>query len=230
MLNKNKPYIFTVIYVLLCLFVMNLLFEDNKTLQLYCKPFIPITLFLFYFFSVKKINYYYVLMLISILIGHLFMIFPQKYFIICLCSYLAFHLLATSLVYKKFLVKKSSFNVFTFSLPFFMSFLTIFLLIYKNLSDDLIPVFLFGTVAAVNGAVVLLNYSQKQNITNYLIFIGLFTVIAADASVSIYKYSETDIIFYYLLVLLDQIGQYAFCRGLILKHDEEEKLTSVNDF
>lgn len=223
MFNKNKRFIFTIVYALLCLLVINLVFQDNKTLQLYIKPLVPLTLVGFYYFSVKKVNFIYILMLAFALLGHMFMIFPQKYFVICLYCYLIFHILITYLIYQKFLAKKSIFNIFTFSLPFFMSFLTVFLLIYKNLTSDLIAVFLFGTIAAVNGAIVLLNYSQDQNIINYLIFIGLFTVIAADASGSLYRYGNQDILFYYLLVLLDQLGQYAICRGMIAKQKEQEK-------
>lgn len=228
MFDRNKSLIFTVVYAILCVFILNLLFKDDKTLQLYIKPLIPLTLGIFYCTSVKKIDFIYILMLIAMLFGHLFMVFPQKYFIICLYFYIVFHLLITYLVYKRFLIKKSIFNIFTFALPFFMSFLTIFLLIYNNLHNDLIPVFLFGSIAAINGSVVLLNYSQRQSITNYLIFIGLFTVIAADASGSLYQYAEQDILFYYLLILFDQLGQYAICRGIIEKQNKEGKSELIN--
>lgn len=220
MSKKNIPYIFTGIYFLLCFITMNLALDDNKTLQFYIKPLIPLTLFLFYFFSVKKINPIYPLMLTCVLIGHLFIIFPKEYFIVCLYSYLAFHILTVILIYKDFLIRKSTFNIFTFALPFFMAFMIIFLLINKNLHNDLIPIFLFGIVASINGSIVLLNYSQNQSIINYLIFAGLFTVVAADASLAVYMYNGKDIIFYYLLVLFDQLGQYAICRGLVLQQND----------
>lgn len=222
MIKKNIPYIFTVVYFLLCLITMNLSLDNNKALQLYVKPFIPLTLFLFYFFSVKKVNKIYSLMLLFALIAHLFIIFRKEYFLVCLLSYLIFHFLSIILVYKDFLIRKSIFNIFTFALPFFMAFITIFLLIYKNLYNDLIPIFLFGIVVAINGSITLLNYAQKQNVVNYLIFIGLFTIIAADACASLYMYGKEDILFYFLLILFDQFGQYAICRGLILKQKKGE--------
>lgn len=207
---------------MLCFITMNLALDDDKTLQFYVKPFIPLTLFLFYYSSVKKTKAIYIVMLLFALIGHLFMISPEKYFIICLYSYLFFHICTIILIYKDFLLKKSLFDILTFALPFFMSFMTIFLLIYKNLQTNLIHVFIFGIVASINGSIVLLNYSQKQSVVNYLVFAGLFTIVSADASVSIYMYGGKEIIFYYLLVLFDQLGQYALCRGLILKQKTEK--------
>lgn len=227
MFQKNKTLFFTVLYVLLCLITMFLVIENNKMLQPFIKPFIPITLFLYYSFSVKKIEPLYVTMLFMAMVGQLFMILPYNYFVFSLLAYLVFHLIATIFIFKKFLLKKSVFDIFTFALPFFMSFSTIFFLIYKNLNNDLIPVFFFGIIGAINGSVVLLNYSQQQNIPNYLIFIGLFTVISADANASLFVYGEGSIIFYHLLILLDQLGQYAICRGIILKEQENEMFKLV---
>lgn len=214
----------TVLYAVLCVATMSLLFIGNKQLQFFTKPFISVCLFLMYVWSVKKVNLLYSLMLFSLFLTHCFVIFPELYFMTGIYAYLAFNVLAIPLLYKKILLKRSIFNVITFALPFFMATTTIYLLIYKNLENsDIIPVFVFGITACLNGSIVLLNYSQEQDVDSYLIFIGMFSIIATSASGSVYKYGGGGIIFYHLLILLDFLGQYALCRGIIMKQQKLEE-------
>lgn len=220
---KFKILLLTIIYIALCFVVMSFVITENQLPQLYIKPFISITLFLLYFISVKKTSPLYSLMLLSVLIGHTLIIY-KEYFVNALYSYVVLHILTIIFIYKDFLLKKSLFNIITFALPFFMLFTTIFLLISNNLTiADYPPIFIYGFVACINGAIVLLNYAQKRDVDNYLVFVGVFAVITTAASGAIYKYAEGDIIFYQILVLLDFLGQYALCQGVIVRQKKVER-------
>lgn len=223
---KNiKLYFFSALYFIACIVSVNFILVENREAQLYTKPFVSIFLFLLYTSSVKKTNKLYVLMFPLILASHCFIIYIESYFNTCLYIYMLISILSIILIYKKMLFKKSLFNIFTFALPFFMAFTTIFTLIKKNLGPfEIVSTFIFGIVICINGSIVLLNYSQQQEIDNYLIFIGVFTIIAADASAALYQYANKGIIFYQLLVVFDYLGQYAVCRGLILKQKTENKV------
>lgn len=218
-----KTLLLTTIYISLCFTVMGLVINENQPLQLYIKPFISITLFFLYFVSVKKVSPFYGLMLLCVLAGHTLVIY-NKYFTSALYSYVVFHIITILFVYKDFLLKRSLFNIVTFALPFFMVFGAIFLLISDNLTFlDYPTVTIFGFVACIDGAIVLLNYAQKRDVDNYLIFVGVFAVITTAASGAIYRYAEGDIIFYQILVLLDFLGQYAICQGVIIKQKKIER-------
>lgn len=190
---------------------------EDRYIELYFKPFVPITLALFYYVSVKKINITYFFIFPLILIGHLLTSYIESYFIYCLLIYTVVNILNLVNIYKNHLAKKSFFNIFTFSLPFFMAFATIFVLIADKMEGYLlVPVFVFIITACINGSIVLLNYSQKQDIDNYLIFIGAFTVISCYACVALYMFGGKDDLYYQLVVLFDYLGEYAICKGIIL--------------
>lgn len=223
-MKSIKLYLFTATYLVLCVLSMFFIIEDNKNLQLYIKPFVSVCLLFMYISSVEKVNVIYCAILLFVFAGHCFIIYPDDYFQICLYLYLIASVLTSVLIFQKILKNKSFFNIFTFALPFFMAFMTVFLLISKNLEDSLIvPIFVFGIAVCISGSIVLLNYSQNKDIGNYLIFIGVFTIITADASAALYQYGKMGILYYQLLILFDYLGQYAFCRGLIMKQQESSK-------
>lgn len=209
------------LYLVASFLVIFFVTEENRTIQLYIKPFVIITLFSIYALSIKKINYLYIGMLVSSLLGHMFLIYPEKYFTLCVFSYFSMHIFGIILVFKHFLTKKSWLDIFTFSLPFLIVFCVVFILLKDNLGTDKIPIILIGMAAVSTGSLVLLNYSQKKNLSNYLIFLGLFTIISAESSGALFKYAEKGVIFYYFIVCLDQLGQYALCMGILINEQEK---------
>lgn len=223
---KKKTLYLSFIYAIVAISVIVMTITGNRQHQIYIKPFIAVILGVIYVLSVKKINPLYLLVLFTVLITHTLLIFHESYFIYTLYGYLTLHILITLLIYKDFLINKSFFDIITFASPYFMAFLTIFFLIFKNLNEEITPIFIFGSVASINGSVVLLNYSQKESIGSYLIFIGTFIVITTDILSAIYRYEGGNPIYYQFMVIFDLIGQFTICKGIILSQQKSE---SKND-
>lgn len=225
---KNiKPQLFNALYIALCIASMFFIVLDDKEIQPYVKPLVPISLLLFYILSARKINIFYLLIFPFLVAGHTFIIYTKEdlYFTLSLCCYFIVNVLNIISIYKNYLNKKSFFNIFTFALPFFMTFATVFILIYNDIKPTLLlPIFLFIITACINGAVVLLNYSQEQSISNYLIFVGTFTTISCYACTALYLYGDKNELYYQLLNLFDYLGQYALCRGVIIKQQDSKIL------
>lgn len=219
---KSKTLYLSIIYAIVAIAITAMTIMNNRQPQVYIKPFIAIVLGVLYVTSVKKINPIYILALLAVLITHYLLIFHESYFIYTLYGYLALHILTALLIYKDFLINKSFFDIITFGSPYFMAFLTIFLLIFKNLDGEIIPIFIFGAIASINGSVVLLNYSQKEDIGSYLLFIGVIIIFGTDILSALYKYNGGNIIYYQLMVIFDVIGQYIICRGIILAQEKSE--------
>lgn len=218
-----KSQLFNTLYIMLCFASMYFIVEDDKQTQLYVKPFTSIALCSFYLTSVKKVNVFYLLMFPFLLIAHVLIIDYKQYFVYCIYCYMIVNILNTLLVYKNHLTKKSVFNIFTFTLPFFMAFVTVFILISDKIEKPLLPpVFMFIITACISGAIVLLNYSQIQCIGNYLIFLGTFTIISCYACATIYMFGNNEELYYQLLNLFEYLGQYALCRGLIIKQEVKQ--------
>lgn len=225
---KDKTLYLSIIYVIVSISIIVMTFIGDKHNQIYIKPLIPITLGVLYTVSVKKINPLYILVLLAVMVTHYFLIFHESHFIYTLYSYLLLHTLIILIIYKKFLLNKSFFDILTFASPYFIAFLTIFFLIYENLNDEVIPIFIFGSVASINGSVALLNYSQKEETGSYLIFIGIIIIIAADISSAIYRYDGANPIYYQCLVIFDIIGQYCTCKGIILIQQKIENKNYID--
>lgn len=223
--GRKSKLLFVITYSALCFVIMFFVITEDIKGQLYIKPFISIILLLFYVFSVKKINFLFLLMLFSIGIGHYLMIFPKTYFIPALYAYLGFHLFTSILIFQQFLKNKSIFNVLSFSLPLFMIFLIFVLLFFENLeSISVVHIFSFGAIICINGSVALLNYFQQQNIGNYLIFVGVYIIITSDACCYIYNYENpNNTLYYQLLVFLDFLGLYTVSRGVVVGQQKNEK-------
>lgn len=227
MITFNKITVFSIIYFLIVILTMFFVVKDDKTIQLYIKPLALITLGLLYIVSTKENNYFYLLILASAWFGEIFAIFHENYLVESIYCYIVFHLLIVVLVYKKLLKNKSIFDILTFGFPYLMVSLILLILIYEKLQNNFIPIMMIGMSIVVSGAIVLLNYSQKRTLSNYLIFVGLFCIVTGELAESIHIFGEQSIVFYYLLVILDFFGHYAMLRSILLKENAEKDIQFV---
>lgn len=81
----------------------------------------------FYIVPKEKISKLYLGMIFFISVGELLLTDSYQYFEYVMYSYLLAHLLFTIVIYRYYLANESKFDVFTFSLPFLLTFCIIYI-------------------------------------------------------------------------------------------------------
>lgn len=220
--TMKSTFLLSYIYAVLAVVSLVGAFTLNTTLHLGARIFLIPTLLGIYLSAVSKKdwNTLYILMIFLFGVGELFYVYVEDYFQFSLYFYLISHVLFIRIIYAKFLVNKSFFDIFSFSLPFLLPY-SIILILYENLNLQWhIIVTLFGLIACVNGSVVLINYAKTRNIQNYLLFIGFFILSLVDTLAGVYMFNIRDELYYLLSLSLDLIAKYMICRGFSLKRED----------
>lgn len=216
---KSKTLQLSLFYFsLLTILLIEFYFIPNFSLKITIKILLTVVLIIMYLLKTpkQKYNYLYISSLISAGVGEVFFVMPDSYFSITIYGYLIAHILFTITVYKKHLENKSFFDVFTFSLPFILTFSVIYVMLEGLDFWWSIKILTFGPIMALNGAVVLLNYANKKNLRNYLFFIGTFIWFVVDILTAVYVFNLRLEIYYVIIVTLDALAQYIICRGFIV--------------
>lgn len=213
---------FTCCYVVLTFVVLYGVLTKNTSLQLIAKVFLPILLFSVYLFTVpkEKINKLYLVMILLVTIGEFFITYPYQYFNYVILFYLLAHITFTIIIYRNYLRNESFFDVFTFSLPFLLTFSIIYILYELNFYWG-IKVMILGVFVCINTSTVLLNYANNRSKQNYLFFLGMFLWLVADSFGGAYRFKGGILLFNFFSISLDFISEYLICIAFLLDAKEE---------
>lgn len=163
-------------------------------------------------------------MTITVFAGQLFFIIPESYFSHTLYSYFIAHSLFATMVYIKYLRNKSFFDIFTFSLPFLLTFSTIYIMLEGLDFWWNVRILSFAPVICFNATIVLLNYITRKNTRNYLFFIAITIWLIVDALASVYMFNLREELYYAIVIVLDAVVQYLICRGIMLDNSHKNEL------
>lgn len=225
----KKIRLLSVVYFGLFLLLIKGLLAQSYVLQVVAKVSLIVVMLLMYLLSSTKKtrDIRYVMMILLVFTAQLFFIKPDVYLKYSVYCYLMVHILFTVIVYTKYLKNKSSFDIFTFSFPFFMMFSVIYVLL-ENLSFWWhIKVLLFGPICCVNGTVAALSYIETKNKRNLFLFIGVFTWLVVDALTIVQAFNLKERLYYNIVVGLDVVANYLVCMGFVFGVLEEEKEEST---
>lgn len=211
----KKTTIFSFVYFGIFFLLIAGLLNQNHLLQFVTKVSLVLVLLLLYFSENlgKKRNGLYILMLLFVCAGQLFFIEPDTYFSYTLYCYLITHILFSVIIYTKYLKRKSSFDIFTFSLPFLLTFSIIYIML-ENLSFWWrIRALVFGPICCINGTITILNYLETKNRENFFLFVGIFIWLVVDALAMVYMFNLKEELYHNIIVILDAIANYLVCIG-----------------
>lgn len=191
---------------------------NNNTLEIVFKPLIMISLGLLYFISVKKIDFWFVSALFFSLLGDIFLLNKQNYFVFGLASFLITHIIYLK-ISVGFLQKQLTYKIILASVPFIALFIWILYLIFNNLKNLLIPVLSYGIVLVAFGTSALLNYLQKKMPISTNLLLGALLFIASDSLIALNNFYLPKHLFSILLILFYMSSQYFICKAMINKND-----------
>ena len=184
----------------------------NKSwLQTIFKPLIILSLIALYYFSVKERNNWYLIALFFSLMGDVFLLDKNGYFLFGIGSFLI-----TQIIFIKIItgyLKQSNISQRIGSiLPFALYFTILMIVLKENLNEFLIPVIIYGITISIFGIVSLLNFIIYRTKKSLVLLIGATLFIASDSLIALNKFHEPRIIYPVTIMLTYILAQYFIYR------------------
>ena len=189
---------------------------QSELLEFICKPLITVLLAVLYLFSVKKPSFLFISALFFSFWGDVLLLFPEKYFVFGLVSFLLTHLLYIRII-KGFLPKIKVTTFIKSALPFVFYFGGIVFLTKNNLKELLIPVIVYGLVISAFGTFSLVNYIKNKATENLWLLVGALIFILSDSIIAINKFYLNTIDLGSLIMITYIVAQYMICKAMIAK-------------
>tara|TARA_R110002073_G_scaffold40547_5_gene115059 strand:- start:169854 stop:170519 length:666 start_codon:yes stop_codon:yes gene_type:complete len=188
---------------------------DEKILRYVFKPLTIPVLVLVYVLSVKERNKTYLLALLFSLIADVLILNDSDgYFILTIGFFLIMHLtyliVLTNTIYdynKKSLVLAV--------IPYSLVLISVLFFVYKNLSNFLFPILIYGFVVCSFGALSFYNYLEKRSTTALLLVFGSFFFIISNSMSAFGKFHLKNDELEIGIMLTYVVAQFLICQYVI---------------
>ena len=215
-MKPTKTTIASLLFLIVCIADIYAIIVGNRAIEMIAKPLITTSLIVLYLLSVKKPNFWYVSAVFFCFWGDVLLMFPKKFFVLGLASFLLAHVFYIA-ISSKFLSKVSPLKILLHSSPFLAILGVLMYTIYPNLGELLIPVIVYGIVISVFGVVTFLVYTSEKSTANLWLFLGALIFILSDSILALNKFYESSEILGVSIMITYIVAQYLICKSMILK-------------
>ncbi len=220
--NQNKKVlVFSILFLMISVLEVYGTIQNNKLLEFIFKPLITVSLALLYIVSVKKPSFLFISALFFSFWGDVLLLFPEKYFVLGLVSFLLTHLIFIKII-RGFISQLDSKSIIKSAIFFIVYFGGIIFLILNNLKELLIPVIIYGLVISAFGTFALINYKKSKTTENLWLLIGALIFILSDSIIAINKFYSNNTLLESLIMITYIVAQYLICKAMIAKSIKEE--------
>ncbi|CAL2076374.1 lysoplasmalogenase [Tenacibaculum sp. 190524A05c] len=215
--NQNKKaLVISLLFIVISVFEIYGTIQNSKLLEFIFKPLITVSLALLYIVSVKKPSFLFISALFFSFWGDVLLLFPEKYFVLGLVSFLLTHLIFIKII-RGFISNVDS-KLFLKSAIFFVAYFGgIIYLIFENLNELLIPVLVYGLVISTFGTFATVNYIKNKATENLWLLVGALIFILSDSIIAINKFYMENALLGSLIMITYIVAQYFICKAMIAK-------------
>ncbi|CAL2055146.1 lysoplasmalogenase [Tenacibaculum sp. 190524A05c] len=219
--NQNKKaLVISLLFIVISVFEIYGTIQNSKLLEFIFKPLITVSLALLYIVSVKKPSFLFISALFFSFWGDVLLLFPEKYFVLGLVSFLLTHLIFIKII-RGFISNVDS-KLFLKSAIFFIAYFGgIVYLIFENLNELLIPVLVYGLVISTFGTFATVNYVKNKATENLWLLVGALIFILSDSIIAINKFYMENASLGSLIMITYIVAQYLICKAMIAKSIQE---------
>ena len=219
--NQNKKaLVISLLFLVISVFEIYGTIQNSKLLEFIFKPLITVSLALLYIVSVKKPSFLFISALFFSFWGDVLLLFPEKYFVLGLVSFLLTHLIFIKII-RGFISNVDS-RLFLKSAIFFVAYFGgIIYLIFENLNELLIPVLVYGLVISTFGTFATVNYIKNKATENLWLLVGALIFILSDSIIAINKFYMENASLGSLIMITYIVAQYLICKAMIAKSIQE---------
>lgn len=212
--------------------------NDKVSLIYLFKPFITISLIIYYLKEVKNINSIFLIALVFAFLGDLlFNIITYNTALLAMGSFLIFNLLLMVIASERVGVIKAR-KLFLAVIPFAVLFVVILNMFFKNAGDMTVLINIYGFIVVLMCAFSLNTFLKIRDKESLYFLLGALFFITASVSKGLKEFSGSSADFYIKLVNISgyALSLFFFCQSLILSkaqgklHVKNTKLQNELEF
>ncbi|WNW02228.1 lysoplasmalogenase family protein [Tenacibaculum sp. HL-MS23] len=207
---------YSLVYFSACLLSLFFIDIDKSITEMVIKVFSLMFLSFLYLSSSKKINYFYVFILMNSIASDAFLIFDDDFMMFGILLLLINRFLYIILA-RKALFNTSVKILLTYLIPSLLLFITIFVLLKPYIQEISLPFFLMGITSAIMIGLSFFNYLKAMNKKNMFFLFGILLIVIADILIAFNKFLDYHILLVIVYTIMYYIARYLICLSMIDK-------------
>ncbi len=216
--NNKIPRFLKFLYIITSALVAYALAIENINLEFAIKLVALFSLSFLYLETTLKVNHWYVMILLFSIVSDSLFIFDEFYY-----PALAF------LILNRFLyiviIRRTIFPyppkvLLLYSIPFLLTFLMIYFLIYEYLLDIQFSAFILGVVSVFLVLFTYLNFLYKNNKRSKYFFLGTTLMPFADVLTAIANYIDSHLLYVIIYHFMYYIARYYIYKAMIMNKNK----------
>ncbi|WP_299108739.1 lysoplasmalogenase family protein [uncultured Tenacibaculum sp.] len=180
------------------------------------KVFALLSLSFWYLTAAKKINYWYLLLLLSSIASDTFLIFEDSFLIIGVLLLLLNRFLYI-IISRRALKETDIKTLLLYLVPSLGMFIIFYVLMKPFLEEISSSFLLLGLTSATMILFSFLNYLNKMNTKNKYFLLGILLIVVADILIAYNKYLDYQLFYVIVYTTIYYVARYLICRAMILE-------------
>ncbi|WP_370642798.1 lysoplasmalogenase family protein [Tenacibaculum sp. Cn5-46] len=210
----QKINLYSVAYFLACIVSLFFIDTGNSITEMIIKIFSLMFLSFLYLSSSKKINYFYLLILMNSIASDTFLIFDDAFMMLGIYLLLANRFLYIILS-RRALFKTKPKMLLIYVIPSLLLFTTIFVLLKPYLQEISVSFILLGITSAIIIGLSFFNYLNEMNKRSKFFLFGVLLIVTADVLIAFNKFLDYNIIYVIVYTTMYYVARYLICVSMI---------------
>ena len=210
----RKINFYSLAYFSACLISLFFIDTNASITEMIVKIMALVFLSFLYLSSSKKINYFYLFILMNSLASDTFLIFDDDFLLLGTSLLLANRILYIIIARKAFLETKTNI-LLTYLIPSLLLFAIIFVLLRPYLQEISLSFLFMGISSSIIIGLAFFNYLNKMNTKNKFFLFGVLLIVTADVLIAINKFLDYLLVYVIIYTSMYYVARYLICQSMI---------------
>lgn len=208
--------IYNAVYFVACFLSLFYIDKNFPFIEMVIKIVALLSLSFLYLTAARKINYWYLLVLLSSIASDSFLIFEDSFLQIGALLLLLNRILYI-IISRRALFETDLKTLLGYLIPSFSMFLLVYVLMKPYLAEISYSFFMLGLTSAIMILFSFLNYLNKMNSKNKYFLYGILLIVTADILIAYNKFLDYNLIYVIVYTSIYYLARYLICRAMILE-------------
>ncbi|CAL2104254.1 conserved membrane protein of unknown function [Tenacibaculum sp. 190130A14a] len=207
---------YSTVYFIACFVSFFFIDRGDQLMEMTIKVTALLSLSFLYLTVSKKINYWYLLLLLSSIASDTFLIFEDSFLLFGVLLLLLNRVLYI-IISRRALKDTDIKTLLFYMVPSFGLFIIFYVLLRPYLEEISSSFLLLGLTSATMILFSFLNYLNKMNLRNKYFLLGILLIVVADILIAYNKYLDYNLGYVIVYTSIYYIARYLICRAMILE-------------
>ncbi|TYP98777.1 YhhN-like protein [Tenacibaculum adriaticum] len=215
MFTKKLDF-YTLLFILTSFLSLFFIDSGDVMIEMVIKLLSLISLSFLYLSRSKKINYWYLLVLLCSIVSDAFLVFDDAFLIIGTLFLLINRVLYIIIARRAFFETEHK-TLLLYFLPFFAVFAIVFPQLKSYLGELSYTILIMGLLSTIMALFAFINYLNKMTIKNKFFFLGMLIITIADILIAFNKFIDYKLLYVIFYTILYYIARYLICKAMIVE-------------